>query len=595
MGEFMNYFWVRAMRRSTLLLAALVLVFGVNAQDTKVQVKSFDQVVSESATIFVSIKNAGELRQKLEAEPFSKMRENAEMKKWLDGLLTGFSKVSKEGLKDFGIDAEEIFNASGGEVAFTFDELDLAKPDSAPKGAAVLIDARDKQADFQKIFDKVLETLAKKDYEKSSDKINDVPVTRFERQVEGKTEKEVLVFANLDTVYLLASSNETIRTLIANLKAKDSDKVLATNPAYKATKAKVGDCDALAYMSFSFFKDMLKSVNDETQRDIAEKMLDQFGLLALKGVGGGVSLGKEGIKLNFYAFTPEKKGLFAIMSKNEKLEFPKVIPEDAASVSISRMDIQEFWKVMDKLVEAIQEQMKEQGQDMDLKQVLQQFLGVDIKADIIDHLGNTFWQYGKYTKPYKNADSQKQVMGVSVKDEKKLRDSMQTVVDTLSNMPQGSVDEEEYLGKKIWKLTQGEETFAISVAGPNLLFGDLEAAKEVIRRLDKEEKTVFDTEHFKSLAKLAPEKVISLTYYSGEGLAWAVAQLKEGRIPGQPELPELPGAPQNLGENLEQFFKLINAKNLPDPETFTEYVHGSVGYLVADDHGFHFVNDLRFK
>jgi len=325
------------------------------------------------------------------------------------------------------------------------------------------------------------------------------------------------------------------------------------------------------------------------------RAVDALGLRSVNAVGGttayvsnGDNNGNRSVSKGFcYAPAPTRKGLLGGGNKTLDMRFLSWVPKDAASFGARTFDLASVYAALVGALKAYDEQMAE-GMLAQLAAREKQ-LGVNIKEDLISSLGN---QYMSWSMPMAALGTTPEMaILVEVKDQQKLLQTLQTV----AKLSRGTfeIDKSERRGITVYQLQiNWDPTGGMGMMNPLDMFiptfsfkdGYLVAGfstgdvKRVFKRMDREDDPSGDIrsnpEFEPYLASIPKEGIYSVGFSDWkanfEGIYQAVTSFA-AFIPVDDNIP-------------------IDLSLLPDVQTLTQHLFGSVAWSQADGEGFHGVS-----
>jgi hypothetical protein len=590
------------MRRSALRLTALAVLLSLGFAPSALPAPArfaapFDQVLPADTLAYVSFR-VPEFKKKLESEPYTTLAADEEVKKLIDGIESTFAEEMKKMEKDVGFSLKDVWNAVDGEVAIYVGALDLKKDKPEPRGFGLLMDAGYRADEFSKLFAQTLKSMQDKEYESATEKHGDVTINVLTRRKAMKEAGDTMCAASLKSVYLMVSDLGLAKELLTALNGDIKDP-LSSVENYKAIRDRVGKGEIFAYFDgAAVAKDLPQIMAEkmpEGQKETMVTLLKEMGVLALKGAGAGFSLAKEGPRMDAFVSLEHYKGFARIFAKNREVSFPDWLPKDVSSASVGHIDVEEGGKVVDSLIKIVGEAMAAQGGGGDPKEMIKQFLGIDIREDLLALIGGDMVSYTRYSEPM-NENSLESLISISLKDGAKLQKSIDTLVERISNFLELDIETEEVQGTKILKFKpQGQPMeLALGISAQNLLYGNLKGVREFIKggMQVPGEGGWATREEIKPLVARLPQKAVSAMAMSSQDLQYWAYMTREGKLPEMFKLPQ--GVPGPDEQKAKQALELI-AKNMVSSDTIKKHLQGGVFYLVAEDAGLSLVGQLLLK
>jgi hypothetical protein len=461
-----------------------------------------------------------------------------------------------------------------GEFALYVGPFDKTDAESGFKAFGLLMDSGGKD-ELPKLLEKVKKHLAEnKELKAATEKHKGISIQMFE------TGSDHLCMANVESVYIVMTDLAQAKRMIDHMTGEMKNP-LAEHTAYKSIRDRAGKGDFFAYLNTAvarqFVNMMVQSMSKEEQEPF-EKIVRATGLLSVHGVGAGLSLEKEGLKLDGFVHLDGYQGFMKAVAANAELDF-SAVPKEASCGWAGHADMEAVGKLVGMLIK-MAEAMPSKGSG-EWKMNVKDVLGVDPKEDILDCLANDGSGFVSYAKPY--TENSAQMAGSwKLKDAKKFEKTLESLA-LMGQKPKV----EEVGAVKIYTMPvpDGDGSKALQkfsaygVIGERVYFGDAESLK----RLAKTPPAAGwkDREDIKPLLAMVPAKAIAASVTTSENMEYALAMAKAGKLADQFSLP-LP-----FLINVGDIEKLVGeaGKDIPTPEAIHRYFQGGVIYAVAEEPG----------
>lgn len=582
------------LRLQALFVAALAWVVAMAPVATPAPAvlgKSFDQILPAGTTIFVSVRSVSDLSKKFESEPYKSLREDPEIKKWLESLAAQMTEEWNKGENDVKVSPQEVWDAVEGEMAFFLGEIDMKAENPEPKSGGLLVDSGSKSEEFGKLFSRMIKGMQDKDYNATTEKHGEVTITILDKKIPDENDRMAnrACAAQAGSVFMMVSDLDAAKSIIDGL-AGDPKAPLAGSESYKQIRDRVGKGEFFAYANTGFLKDAVNLMAGdipEEMKETVEKAVKELGVTSVKGAGFGLSLNNEGVRADGFVSLDGYKGVTKILSKNRELTI-KGVPKDASSAGVGHLDMDEAGKVVDTLLKLVGDALAAQGGGGDPKEMIKQFLGIDLKEDLVDPLGNEVRWFNRYSKPY-TENSAEFVALWKLKNGKKFQETLNTLVERIAGFTGQDVESEEVQGTKVYKLKMDPQPqeFGVAIKGEMLLYGNLKGVREALKA-EAADDSWKDREEIRPLLSRLPKLGIFGMVMSSEDIEYFTTLAREGKLAGLGKLPI-----EQAGEAEKALNK--GTKDLPSPETFKKYIEGGVVYATAEDSGISLVGLFLLK
>jgi hypothetical protein len=214
-----------------------------------------------------------------------------------------------------------------------------------------------------------------------------------------------------------------------------------------------------------------------------------------------------------------RKGLLTLLSgKPFKLGDVPPMPPDVSSWSMTNLDAAKFYDVLVPAAERIAGMIAPDGGD-DVKgftKKIDEFLGIDLRKDLLGSLDNQFVQY---TSPSEGPVNLGQTYLFKVKDQKKLEEALEQAIKGLSKLTTTEVKNKKriYKGVEVHEVHFGQQSFPVvptyAIHEGWLVIGYYPPAVHgYIARSKKEMGAWKPTPKTEEALKLLPQEFISVSY-----------------------------------------------------------------------------------
>ena len=389
---------------------------------------------------------------------------------------------------------------------------------------------------------------------------------------------------------LIATQTADIKSIVTNMNAKTP--VLATAPGFeKATKRiSTQGSEVQFYMS----PDPIMDFGMSTMRMMADQgmgmeMVDVDGLQRAMQAMGMSSLGTmasassyvdgksitKSFQTNYAASTGTASAPATIDTS-----FLRWVPKDAVSFSASTWDIAGLYDMVVKGMQAYNPQLAEQA--LSQLAMMEEEIGFSLRKDLFGSFGN---HYITWSMPVGTISAAPEmVLLVKINSEEKIVAAMKN----MAAMSQGAIDIEEGtrrgvksyqinvnmdmsqdMGINIFEMIQPTFAFKNGYMVMGFSTGDV---KRVFKRMDREDIPKGDirgNKEFAAVADMIPSGVSSLSFTDWKANFESYYQLLTGVLAFVPMPEDVP----------------IDMSLLPDSETLTDHLFGSISYTKTDAAG----------
>lgn len=615
----------RAIGRTFRGVAAAAAIAMALAADAK----PFDQLAPEQSTLFVGMRNVPDFSKRCQASPLGEIWNSPEMEPFVKKLTEAVETALAEMNKELGFKSADYKDLLQGEVALVMGDpakMDF-KAERLELPLALLVDIGKEKERAEEFLKKGFERIEKEDkMRRREEEFRGQKVTLIEPKEPKKGEPKSVAITLADDLLAVSLSEPFLQDILAN-RGESAVKPLSEHPDYRALRETYGkEADVFVYANAGRWLEemprLMKATGGERaeqQVEMTTKMLDIFGIAAIRAVSGSVTLGADGFRQTLFVLAPGTPKGFVKMfwTQPQALRFPALVPEDVNSCTLMQVDIDAVWKTIEEMARTFAAAMAgpagPNGPPDPLAMIDQQ-LGISLKKDLIDLIGKQMIVYDRLKKPY-SARSQTLAFLFDIKDKEKFQGTLDKIL-ALAPIFQ----KKEYLGRSIYTMGRGlemeeeggqEEAKRSSVPRPALCLTDThlafttskDMAEEAIRRVGKEVKSVNDAPSFKAVAGRLPASAILISYQSPEIFEYWFALAKDfakgGRADADEDAPAAPDGDsgdsgRRKGMDIERLIRGACAK-LPDAAVVTKRIAGTVGWGFTEERGLGFSSEFLFR
>lgn len=245
---------------------------------------------------------------------------------------------------------------------------------------------------------------------------------------------------------ILAGSSDYLETLSALAKHGPGGEPLAGNPDWKTLARFEGESDASLFLNFRRPIQLLRDARQKYLEDAAAGgdprlqamgatpggALDALALDSFRAMGFGVTVSKTETRLACGLLASGEKGLMKLMALLPgPCPQPDFIPAEAIQVSSGRFSFPKAWDALWEILDAMSPSVA--GLLQTQLDQLTMAAGVDLRRDVIDHLGETVFSAAFPPASGTGAPGPKadQVLVFEVQDREAMETSVHTLLESL--------------------------------------------------------------------------------------------------------------------------------------------------------------------
>ncbi len=421
--------------------------------------------------------------------------------------------------KDFGLKWEDVSGLAQGQTTFAVLANSQATETGDRFALVLVIDAKDHADQLKKTLENVKKKWADAGKQMKVEKIHDFDFTTFTSEApapatkpdgspdtDGSADnagppavkKTQVIIGQVDTLLVAGSSKSAIEKILSRREGGLAP-ALDELPSFQADlNARLRNAPGYAWVNAKGLTDLLgKGENDDPVAPGALNLpliLQASGLNDITSAALTFQSDAEGTGAQMYVAVPEanRRGLikaFALEAKD--CSPPPFVPTDAVKFMRWRVNLRQTWDTLEKMLNDINPQygsllnyvLSQAGKDKDEK--------YDLKAELLDNLGDDIISYGKSPKgntmeDFKSAPS---LVLVGSPSPEKLAAAIRVGLGALAQAS-GGVKEQDFLGRKIYTLSmpnpKGEgSTLCFSPSGSYVAFSSQSEMVEEYLRSDE--------------------------------------------------------------------------------------------------------------
>lgn len=557
-----------------------------------------ENVLPDSAFVFLKVNNAQALRQAFGQSQFGQLWADPAMKAWKDDLVAKIDDTGKPLKEKIGVTIRELLELPQGAISFA-----VVARDDPKNPAAVLIsaDAGKNAGTMTKVLTRATEQGEQKGAKVSTETFqgSTLHVIQFPDSKPGGADKAKnvrpippLIWTSQGSVFSLASNVEALKDVLSHSKGRDNS--LAKNESYLQARKKLG-----ADAQVVWFVDIARVLKLAAQAPGAqagggqgpqiEGIIEATGLKTLKAAAGSFTLNSGSYdslsKLIILSPGPAQGVLKVFTMPRVNLRPESWVPASVASYQTASWDLDAAYTAINDLVNMFQPGV--------LNVLEQQLVGpnggepLSFQNDLFGPIGDRMTFISDYKKPI-TEDSQRLLVGIALEDAKAFQTSLNKII-ALTN---GAPKKREFQGTTIYdfaipNMPNAGAANVNKIKGPislaiakNTLFVSSEPTflEQVLRGGGS---TLADSSMFQAVAKEIPDSTSSLSYTRPEEQArLSYDMIKNGQFEKALRSAAMAGGP-----DMSAFGKLIDKDKLPDFSVFAKYLSQGGGYAVMEEDG----------
>ncbi len=543
--------------------------------------RRIEELLPANTVAFVHIRDAKATAERIKKTPYYAMYQEDPVKKFLEKPMKKLREELKEVEAEIGVNLEEIYGFVSGEAAVALVKTPFPEKD---KDIGLLL-AADIGANGKALEARIADVLGKVPagtFEKLREEAHGTAYTMLKfKEDKGPPE---LAYCVTGQMFIATLGGKTMANFLGSLKAPPAESLAASKP-FKEAEEQIGE--AHDFMAFANLKRLIEDLKEmagppEDGRPSADKILKALGFDAIQWAAMGATVGEKALTSAGYLKAPgEKRGILKLLSPGGgDLRLPGDLPEDAGITCAFQFRASEFLDELRDMLNAIDPQIAAQ---MDaLLGMFQMQAQIDIKKDLLAHVGNSHYFYQTYPKPYQFG-KENHVFSLGLKD----KEAFRTAVGKMLAASGGAFEEKEYLGHKYTavKMPQAQlgpdappaPSPAFGVVGERFVFSIREEGmQDYLRRIGKGGgASLNDDPAVREVMKMAPKTRVMLAYQDGKKATEAFVHMAKSD--------QFKMAMMLAGINLEEY---VDMNLLPDVEMLKKYSGPGASVMAATDDGY---------
>lgn len=495
------------------------------------------KLIPPETVLLVDVDDFDRLRTQFERTNFYKLYKDPAMAAFVDDFKTKWREKIRKPDNELLRVIADIDTFPRGRVAVAFVLNEQINKDANEPPLLLIIQWGQTIAKIKEAVDKTVEKAIEDGAHRQRQDYRGVSITTIIRQSSA-----ALSFCFIDDCLIGSMDLDVLKFVIAHIKGADSA-TLADDADYTATM-KAAELSAQTQIDlFVNIKQIIKITIAEDDTGKTKTTMDNLGLDNVTSFGCSIGLGpsttgsKASFGKAFLKIRGEKKGICTMLDiETATLRVPQFIQPSAYSVSFVNLNIKKAYNELGNILNSISPQFAAMMYMPLLPPSPQGEPPLQLKADIVDHLGSQIIIAQSIREPLSDASGPRQkksLIAVAIENRSALEKSLSLLHSKIlaANNPDAR---RQLLGHTIYLIdpaaifpaspkrpkrpmqipgraeTPTMPKFAFTVTDTHLIFADESAVEQVIRALNSTETVSVITEEWFNKAKSAIPSVVGL-------------------------------------------------------------------------------------
>lgn len=495
------------------------------------------KLIPPETVLLVDVDDFDRLRTQFERTNFYKLYKDPAMAAFVDDFKTKWREKIRKPDNELLRVIADIDTFPRGRVAVAFVLNEQINKDANEPPLLLIIQWGQTIAKIKEAVDKTVEKAIEDGAHRQRQDYRGVSITTIIRQSSA-----ALSFCFIDDCLIGSMDLDVLKFVIAHIKGADSA-TLADDADYTATM-KAAELSAQTQIDlFVNIKQIIKITIAEDDTGKTKTTMDNLGLDNVTSFGCSIGPGpsttgsKASFGKAFLKIRGEKKGICTMLDiETATLRVPQFIQPSAYSVSFVNLNIKKAYNELGNILNSISPQFAAMMYMPLLPPSPQGEPPLQLKADIVDHLGSQIIIAQSIREPLSDASGPRQkksLIAVAIENRSALEKSLSLLHSKIlaANNPDAR---RQLLGHTIYLIdpaaifpaspkrpkrpmqipgraeTPTMPKFAFTVTDTHLIFADESAVEQVIRALNSTETVSVITEEWFNKAKSAIPSVVGL-------------------------------------------------------------------------------------
>jgi hypothetical protein len=386
-----------------LLCSCALMLLCVPASVSAIELPKTAKLVPPETIVLVNINNFNQLWAQIEKTNFYQLYKDPAMAPFIDNFKTKWREKKQESERELirMIGDAGVLPQGRVAVALVFDKQ---MPDANEPPVLVVAQWGDKIDKVKELADKIVRKAVEEGARRQTDDYRGVEILTIE-----KKPSEALSYCFIDDCLLGSSSTNVLKYVIAQVKGAGST-TLADDRDYAATGRTIDPTNAGRIDLYVNIKEAVRIELAQDTTGKAKAMIDNLGLnnvtsfgCCIEPAGGpeGSTLGKAILKID-----GAKAGICKMLELEPRpIRTPRFIAGSACSISVANLNIKKAFDELANILTRFSPQMAAILYMPVLPPGPNGEPGLQLKADIIDHLGSQIILSQSIEKPQPDSDA----------------------------------------------------------------------------------------------------------------------------------------------------------------------------------------------
>ena len=443
-----------------LLSSCAFMLLSTPASVSAIELPKTAKLVPPETILLLDINNFNQLRAQFEKTNFYQLYKDPAMAAFIDNFKTKWQEKKQESEREFVriIADAGILPQGRVAVALVFDEQ---MPDANVPPVLVVVQWGDKFDKVKELADQIVRKAIEDGARRQTEDYRGVEITTIE-----KKPPEALNYCFIDDCLIASTSPNVLKFVIAQIKGAGST-TLADDRDYAASGKAVDPANAGRIDFYVNIKQVVKIELAEDADGRAKAFIDNLGLNNVISFGGCVEPaggpGRSSVAKAILKIDGAKAGICKMLElESGPIRMPRFIAGSASSVSIVNLNIKKAFDELANILTRFSPQMAAIMYMPILPPDPQGEPALQLKADIIDHLGSQIILAQSIDKPQPDrgtarpADKQpspvtKSVVAVAIENRNALEKSL-SLIHSKMIAPNNPEARRELLGHTIYSV-----------------------------------------------------------------------------------------------------------------------------------------------
>lgn len=451
------------------LLAAVWI--GIAIGSAALAAPPSDSLLPASTKGYVSIPRVQALVDKFKETQVGRLLEDPVMKPFSDDIRRQIKEKWSQSHSKLGLSIEDLEGIATGELSVA-----VVAEAQAKASLVVLVDVAGQEPKAEETLDKIYAELQKQGAKRTQKTVGDTKLTILESPPKGEQKEANRAVYFLKDGLFGVSDRESVAADIVKRLAGEKDETLASLAAYKAVLERCQSDQTVKdephvrwFIDPMGFADAMRTWQDHRRKGGADylEVVKKQGFGAIQGVGGfvNISAGSYGMLHRTAAFAPPPYELamrMMVFPNGDAFEPQDWVTSDLATYTSFHCDLQNAFDRFDTLFDEIYGQEGVWKDTLDSVKEDPNGPQIDIRKDLVQHLGQRATIVTDYTLPI-TPTSQRKLVAIEARNPDALAAAVQ------KSMQGDPRVKERQIGEHIvWEiLAEDEPQLELDIKGPD--------------------------------------------------------------------------------------------------------------------------------